>query len=171
MPRNSAGSAVSSTTDPGRPEQAYATTHPWFVPICKMAASVPPPSRGGDDPHLIPIYFQYGRYMLIASSRPGTLAANLQGIWNESVDPPWSSKYTININTQMNYWLANRANLADLHAPLFDLLESTQQASATTAHKYSPAATRLLARNGHTPPSKARTKYTDEPLVPTNEAG
>jgi alpha-L-fucosidase 2 len=102
---------------------------------------------GGDDPHLLPIYFQYGRYMLISSSRPGTLAANLQGIWNESVDPPWGSKYTVNINTQMNYWLADRANLSELHAPLFDLLESTQKAGAITAQKYYKARGTVVHHN------------------------
>ncbi len=91
---------------------------------------------GGEDIHLLPIYFQYGRYMLISSSRPGTLASNLQGIWNESVDPPWGSKYTININTEMNYWLANRANLADLNAPLFDLIDNARPSAAITAHRY-----------------------------------
>ena len=80
---------------------------------------------GGEDIHLLPIYFQFGRYMLISSSRPGTLAANLQGIWNESVDPPWGSKYTVNINAEMNYWFAESANLAELHLPLFDLLHAT----------------------------------------------
>jgi len=80
---------------------------------------------GGEDIHLLPIYFQFGRYMLISSSRPGTLAANLQGIWNESVDPPWGSKYTVNINAEMNYWFAESANLAELHLPLVDLLHAT----------------------------------------------
>lgn len=91
---------------------------------------------GGEDIHLLPIYFQFGRYLLISSSRPGTLAANLQGIWNESVDPPWGSKYTININTEMNYWLAERANLSDLHFPLFDLVDSTRTPGARTAKDY-----------------------------------
>jgi alpha-L-fucosidase 2 len=91
---------------------------------------------GGEDVTLLPIYLQFGRYMLISSSRPGTLAANLQGIWNEDVDPPWGSKYTVNINAEMNYWLAERANLSDLHAPLFDLLEKTQGPGAVTAKKY-----------------------------------
>src|SRR3984893_14301032 len=91
---------------------------------------------GGEDVGLLPIYFQFGRYMLISSSRPGTLAANLQGIWNESVDPPWGSKYTININTQMNYGLANRANLADLNAPLFDLIDNARPSGAITAQRY-----------------------------------
>ncbi|HMF53788.1 MAG TPA: glycoside hydrolase family 95 protein, partial [Edaphobacter sp.] len=77
---------------------------------------------GGEDLGMLGIYFQYGRYLLISSSRQGTLAANLQGIWNESVDPPWGSKYTVNINIQMIYWLAERAGLSDLHYPLFDLI-------------------------------------------------
>ena len=92
--------------------------------------------NGGDDPGLIATYFQFGRYMLISSSRPGTLPANLQGIWNESLDPPWGSKFTININTEMNYWMAESANLAELHAQLFDLLDSTRAFGAATARKY-----------------------------------
>jgi alpha-L-fucosidase 2 len=91
---------------------------------------------GGEDVHFLPTYFQYGRYMLISSSRPGTLAANLQGIWNESLDPPWGSKFTVNINAEMNYWIAERTNLSDLHAPLFDLIDSTRAAGAVTAKKY-----------------------------------
>ncbi len=77
------------------------------------------------------LYFQYGRYLLIASSRPGTQAANLQGIWNESIRPPWSSNYTANINTQMNYWPAETCNLAECHHPLFDLIEQV----STNGHK------------------------------------
>jgi alpha-L-fucosidase 2 len=92
--------------------------------------------EGGEDIHFLSTYFQYGRYMLISSSRPGTLAANLQGIWNESLDPPWGSKYTVNINAEMNYWVAERTNLSDLHAPLFDLIDSTRTAGAVTAKKY-----------------------------------
>ena len=91
---------------------------------------------GGEDVGLLPIYFQFGRYMLISSSRPGTLAANLQGIWNELVDPPWGSKYTVNINTEMNYWLAERGNLADCHLPMFDLQDATRGPGAVTAKKY-----------------------------------
>jgi len=92
--------------------------------------------KGGDDPGLIANYFQFGRYMLISSSRPGTLPANLQGIWNESLDPPWGSKYTVNINAEMNYWMAESANLAELHAQLFDLLDSTRTFGSATARKY-----------------------------------
>jgi alpha-L-fucosidase 2 len=92
--------------------------------------------NGEEDVHLLPIYFQFGRYLLISSSRPGTLPANLQGIWNESVTPPWGSKFTVNINTEMNYWLAEPTNLSDLHPQLFDLLESTCAAGSVTAQKY-----------------------------------
>lgn len=85
------------------------------------------------DPGLIALYFQFGRYMLIASSRPGTEAANLQGIWNEEVRPPWSSNYTININLQMNYWPAEVANLAELAGPLYRLVEELAKRGAGTA--------------------------------------
>ncbi|MBS1820875.1 MAG: glycoside hydrolase family 95 protein [Acidobacteria bacterium] len=91
---------------------------------------------GTEDLGLLNIYFQYGRYLLIGSSRPGTFAANLQGIWNESVDPPWGSKYTININIQMIYWLAERANLSELHLPLFDLIDRTRNPGRVTAERY-----------------------------------
>ena len=103
------------------------------VPTNQRVAAL---KAGGEDLGLIPLYFQYGRYMLISSSRPGTLAANLQGIWNESIDPPWGSKYTVNINTEMNYWLAEPANLADLHPPVFDLIDNARANGAVTAKKY-----------------------------------
>src|SRR5205085_2259430 len=73
-----------------------------------------------DDQALLALYFQYGRYLLIASSRPGTQPANLQGIWNDQIRPPWSSNWTANINTQMNYWLVETCNLTECHGPLFD---------------------------------------------------
>jgi len=75
-------------------------------------------AAGEADPKLAELLFQYGRYLLIASSRPGGEPANLQGIWNDSVRPPWSSNYTLNINTEMNYWPAEVANLAECHEPL-----------------------------------------------------
>jgi len=78
---------------------------------------------GFADPALEALYFQFGRYLLISSSRPGTMPANLQGIWNESLAPSWDSKYTININTEMNYWPVEVTNLSELHLPLFDLLD------------------------------------------------
>jgi alpha-L-fucosidase 2 len=90
--------------------------------------------REGDaDPSLIALYFQFGRYLLIASSRPGTMPANHQGIWNESMTPPWESKYTININAEMNYWPAEVTNLAELHEPLFDLIEAMRVSGRHTA--------------------------------------
>ena len=85
------------------------------------------------DPQLEVLLFQYGRYLLIASSRPGTQPANLQGIWNEMVRPPWSSNWTININTQMNYWLAENTNLSECHQPLFDLIEGLSDNGRKTA--------------------------------------
>ena len=76
----------------------------------------------GHDPQLVALYFQFGRYLLISSSQPGTQPANLQGIWNHAMKPPWDSKYTVNINTEMNYWPAELTNLSELHEPLFRLL-------------------------------------------------
>ena len=80
--------------------------------------------QGAIDPGLEALYFQYGRYLLISSSRPGTQAANLQGIWNDRLDPPWGSKWTININTEMNYWPAEVCNLAECVEPLVGMLEA-----------------------------------------------
>jgi alpha-L-fucosidase 2 len=75
------------------------------------------------DPGLAALYFQFGRYLLISSSRPGTQPANLQGLWNEHLKPPWGSKYTVNINTEMNYWPAEVCNLSECHQPLFAMLD------------------------------------------------
>jgi alpha-L-fucosidase 2 len=86
---------------------------------------------GGHDPQLAALYFQFGRYLLISSSRPGSQPANLQGDWNDQVKPPWESKYTININTEMNYWPAESTNLSELVEPLtrmvLDLAETGQR--------------------------------------------
>ncbi len=90
-------------------------------------------TSGGKDTGLIALYFQYGRYLLISSSRPGSLPANLQGIWNQEFMPPWGSKYTININTEMNYWPAEICNLAECHEPLFDMVERMQETGKQTA--------------------------------------
>lgn len=81
-------------------------------------------ARGAADPQLEALLFQYGRYLLQACSRPGTLPANLQGLWNESNNPPWHSDYHANINVQMNYWPAEPANLADCHTAFIDLIMS-----------------------------------------------
>jgi alpha-L-fucosidase 2 len=80
-------------------------------------------AAGTEDLRLIEQYFQFGRYLLISCSRPGGMAATLQGLWNDKLDPPWDSKYTININTEMNYWPAEVTNLSELHEPLFDLID------------------------------------------------
>jgi alpha-L-fucosidase 2 len=85
------------------------------------------------DPSLLALYFQFGRYLLIASSRQGSQPANLQGIWSESVRPPWSCNWTANINVQMNYWPAETCNLAELHEPLFSLMEDLARNGNKTA--------------------------------------
>ncbi len=85
------------------------------------------------DPQLAALYFQFGRYLLIASSRPGSQAANLQGIWNDQMQPPWDSKWTVNINTEMNYWPAETCNLSECHGPLFDLIEECAVTGKKTA--------------------------------------
>ena len=90
---------------------------------------------GAEDFDLFALYFDYGRYLLIASSRPGSLPATLQGIWNQDFSPAWGSKYTININAQMNYWPAEVCNLPECHGPLFDLLERMVSSGAITARE------------------------------------
>ena len=87
----------------------------------------------GNDPQLAELYFQYGRYLLLSSSRPGTQPANLQGLWNESMTPPWESKYTININTEMNYWPAETSNLAECHEPLLRMVSELVENGTRTA--------------------------------------
>jgi alpha-L-fucosidase 2 len=87
----------------------------------------------GDDPALAALYFHYARYLLISSSRPGSQPANLQGIWNDSLSPPWGSKYTININTEMNYWPALPANLEETMDPLTALVQDLAITGARTA--------------------------------------
>ncbi|WP_458116606.1 glycosyl hydrolase family 95 catalytic domain-containing protein [Arthrobacter sp. D2-10] len=85
------------------------------------------------DPALVSLLFNYGRYLLVASSRPGTLPATLQGIWNEDMRPPWSSNYTLNINAQMNYWGVEAAALFECHEPLLDLAEALAESGRSTA--------------------------------------
>ena len=85
------------------------------------------------DPGLAALYFQYGRYLLLASSRPGSQPSNLQGIWNDSLSPPWGSKYTININTEMNYWPALSTNLAETMDPLTAMVSDLSVTGARTA--------------------------------------
>jgi alpha-L-fucosidase 2 len=87
----------------------------------------------GNDPQLAALYFQFGRYLLISSSQPGGQPANLQGIWNDKMDPPWGSKYTININTEMNYWPAEETNLTEMHEPLVQMVKDISETGRETA--------------------------------------
>jgi len=89
--------------------------------------------KGADDPALIALYFQYGRYLLMCSSRPGTMPANLQGLWNDRIAAPWNADYHININVQMNYWPAEVTNLSECHEPFFDLIEGLVPSGRKTA--------------------------------------
>jgi alpha-L-fucosidase 2 len=102
------------------------------------AASRPTDERIRDlnkvnDPQLAALYFQFGRYLLISSSRPGCQPANLQGIWNDSMNPPWGSKYTININTEMNYWPAESTNLGECVEPLVAMVMDLTETGTRTA--------------------------------------
>lgn len=91
--------------------------------------------RGGGERALEALYFQYGRYLLIASSRAGSLPANLQGVWNHSNTPPWNADYHVNINLQMNYWPADIANLPETAAPLFDFIDSLIEPGRLSARR------------------------------------
>lgn len=89
--------------------------------------------KGAEDPGLVALIYQYGRYLLISSSRPGDLPANLQGVWAEEIQTPWNGDYHLDINVQMNYWLAETANLPECAEPLFDLVHSLVKPGTTTA--------------------------------------
>lgn len=91
--------------------------------------------KSGDDPQLVSLYFQFGRYLLISSSQPGGQPANLQGIWNEHLNPPWDSKYTININTEMNYWPSEVTNLPELNEPLFSMIKDLSETGRDAAQQ------------------------------------
>lgn len=91
--------------------------------------------KGEDDVGLMQLYFNFGRYLLISCSREGGLPANLQGIWNKDFQPPWGCKFTININTQMNYWPAEKANLSECHMPLFEHLKRMKPHGEETARR------------------------------------
>jgi alpha-L-fucosidase 2 len=111
-------------------------------PANAAAAALPAPARlkaaaeNGQDPGLAALYFQFGRYLLISSSRPGGLPANLQGIWADTIDTPWNGDWHLNVNVQMNYWPAEAGNLSELHQPLFSLVSSLQDPGARTARMY-----------------------------------
>ena len=91
--------------------------------------------HNGNDPQFATLYFQFGRYLLIGSSRPGGQPANLQGLWNQSMSPPWQSKYTININTEMNYWPAEECNLGECVEPLIVMIKDLSVTGARTAQE------------------------------------
>jgi len=93
-------------------------------------------AAGGVDPQLAALLFQYGRYLLMGSSRPGGLPANLQGIWNESVNPSWESKFTTNINLEMNYWPAEVANLSECVEPLVRMIRNLSQTGRRVAERH-----------------------------------
>ena len=132
------------------------------LPVDASARALPTDERlarvqkGAADDDLLALYFQYGRYLLIASSRPGSMAANLQGKWNDSLTPAWGSKYTININTEMNYWPVETCNLSELHEPLFDLIENGREDGRRVAKFYYGAGGFVLHHNtdlwGHAVP-------------------
>jgi alpha-L-fucosidase 2 len=100
------------------------------VPTGERLTSV---KNGGEDPQLVALYFQYGRYLLMSSSRPGTMPANLQGIWAEGLNPPWQADYHVNINIQMNYWPVEVCNLSECHEPLFDFTDRLVEPGRKTA--------------------------------------
>lgn len=111
-------------------------------PLDAAAAQKPTPERlktaqnGPGDPSLAALHFNFGRYLLISSSRPGGLPANLQGIWAEEISTPWRGDWHLDVNVQMNYWPAEVCNLSDLTQPLFALISSLQKPGAKTAHDY-----------------------------------
>ncbi|MCO5945440.1 glycoside hydrolase family 95 protein [Mucilaginibacter flavidus] len=123
------------------------------TPADNSNASLPTDERlvaytsGVKDPDLETLYFQYGRYLLISSSRTKGVPANLQGIWNKELRPPWSSNYTTNINTQMNYWPAEVANLSEMHVPLIDFIKNVAVTGRRTAKEFYHAKGWVLHHN------------------------
>lgn len=110
-----------------------------FLNLGKTEASAKPTDKRIEefaktfDPELAALYFQFGRYLLIASSQPGTQPANLQGIWNDRMLPPWDSKYTTNINVEMNYWPAENTNLSEMHEPMLQMVREVAETGTETA--------------------------------------
>jgi alpha-L-fucosidase 2 len=104
-------------------------------------------SAGQNDNALVALYYQYSRYLLISSSRAGGQSTNLQGIWNEKIQPPWSSNYTTNINAEMNYWGVESANLPEMHQPLLDFIGRLAKTGAVTARNYYGARGWVLHHN------------------------
>ncbi len=116
------------------------------------------------DPQFAVLYFQFGRYLLIGSSRPGSQVATLQGIWNDQMNPPWDSKMTVNINTEMNYWPAEVTNLSELHEPLFDMIEDVAKTGQNVAKEHYGARGWVLHHNtdlwrGTAPINRCRSRH------------
>jgi len=138
---------AASTLEYSRLRAAHVDDHRSLFDRVEMDFGTTPQSRkstdvrlaelegGADDPALFALYFQYGRYLLMGSSRPGTLPANLQGIWNEHIEGPWNVDYHTNINVQMNYWPAEVANLSECHEPLFYLVDRLVERGRKTARE------------------------------------
>ncbi len=123
-----------------------------------------------EDSQLAALFFQYGRYLMIASSRSGGQPANLQGLWNESVNPPWDSKYTVNINTEMNYWLTEPTNLSECGRPLFDALADISQTGSSVAQKHYNAPGWVLHHNFDLWRGAAPINASDHGIWPTGGA-
>ncbi|MEI7423071.1 MAG: glycoside hydrolase family 95 protein [Prolixibacteraceae bacterium] len=104
-------------------------------------------STEANDPQLLALYIQYGRYLMISSSRPGTQPANLQGIWNDSLTPPWDSKWTVNINTEMNYWPVEVTNISECQEPLYKMIAECAETGKTVAKEHYDATGWVLHHN------------------------
>ena len=116
-----------------RVDMNLGTTDAENLPTDERLAAV---KEGASDPGLVALYFQFGRYLLMGSSRPGCLPANLQGIWNEHMNAPWNSDFHTNINLQMNYWVPEVCNLAECHKPLFDFMDTLVEPGNQTAKRH-----------------------------------
>jgi alpha-L-fucosidase 2 len=125
---------------------------------------------GAPDPSLAALQFQYGRYLMIASSRPGSQASNLQGIWNDSLSPPWDSRYTTNVSTEMNYWPAEICNLSECHEPLFDLIGDCVTSGRATAKALYGADGWVLHHNTDLWRGTAPANASDHGIWPTGSA-
>ena len=133
--RNPPPLSAIGNSDYGALRAAHIRDHQYALPPRLARSRQPPPPAqlptderiaafaNGNDPALVALLFQFGRYLMIGSSRPGGQPANLQGLWNDSNTPAWDSKYTDNINTEMNYWPVEETNLSECHLPLFDALK------------------------------------------------
>ncbi|NLW08531.1 MAG: glycoside hydrolase family 95 protein [Firmicutes bacterium] len=124
------GQDIGQDTGSGPRQETGLETRPETLPTDERLKRI---KKGADDPGLVELYFQFGRYLLLSCSRPGSLPANLQGLWNQEMLPPWESKYTININTQMNYWPAETCNLPECHRPLLEHIERMRGPGRRTA--------------------------------------